>query len=82
MGAHAARQLVRSQRIAPTQAGARKAGRCTSAPMRATDTISGVSIFRGVPEQLTFGATEEEGIAVSPDGRTLVTSAGIRESTV
>ena len=36
----------------------------------------------GVPEQLTFGATEEEGIAVSPDGRTLVTSAGIRESTV
>jgi hypothetical protein len=50
--------------------------------MRATDTISGVSIFRGVPEQLTFGATEEEGIAVSPDGRTLVTSAGIRESTV
>jgi len=37
---------------------------------------------RGVPEQLTFGPTEEEGIAVSPDGRTLVTSAGIRQSTV
>jgi Tol biopolymer transport system component len=37
---------------------------------------------RGVPEQMTFGPTEEEGIAVSPDGRTLVTSAGIRESTV
>jgi Tol biopolymer transport system component len=36
----------------------------------------------GTPEQLTFGATEEEGIAVSPDGRTLVTCAGIRESTV
>jgi hypothetical protein len=32
-----------------------------------------------VPEQLTFGATEEEGIAVSPDGHSLVTSAGIRE---
>ena len=37
---------------------------------------------RGVPEQMTFGPTEEEGIAVSPNGRTLVTSAGIRESTV
>ncbi len=36
----------------------------------------------GVPEQMTFGPTEEEGIAVSPDGRTLVTCAGIRESTV
>ena len=36
----------------------------------------------GTPEQLTFGPTEEEGIAVSPDGRSLVTSAGIRESSV
>jgi Tol biopolymer transport system component len=36
----------------------------------------------GVPEQLTFGPTEEEGIAVAPDGHSLVTSAGIRESTV
>jgi eukaryotic-like serine/threonine-protein kinase len=37
---------------------------------------------RGLPEQMTFGPTEEEGITVSPDGRMLVTSAGIRESTV
>lgn len=37
---------------------------------------------RGALEQLTFGATEEEGIAISPDGRMLTTSAGIRESTV
>jgi Tol biopolymer transport system component/DNA-binding winged helix-turn-helix (wHTH) protein len=37
---------------------------------------------RGKPEQMTFGPTEEEGIAVAPDGRSLVTSAGIRESTV
>jgi Tol biopolymer transport system component/DNA-binding winged helix-turn-helix (wHTH) protein len=37
---------------------------------------------RGLPEQITFGPTEEEGIAISPDGHTLVTSAGIRESTV
>ncbi len=36
----------------------------------------------GEPEQITFGPTEEEGIAVSPDGRSLVTSAGIRRSTV
>jgi Tol biopolymer transport system component/DNA-binding winged helix-turn-helix (wHTH) protein len=37
---------------------------------------------RGEPQQITFGPTEEEGIAVAPDGRTLVTSAGIRESAV
>jgi eukaryotic-like serine/threonine-protein kinase len=37
---------------------------------------------KGVSEQLTFGPTEEEGIAVSPDGGMLVTSAGIRQSTV
>jgi Tol biopolymer transport system component/DNA-binding winged helix-turn-helix (wHTH) protein len=37
---------------------------------------------RGSPEQMTFGPTEEEGIAVSPDGRSLVTSVGLRESTV
>ena len=36
----------------------------------------------GRPEQITFGATEEEGIAVSPDDHCLVTSAGIRQSTV
>jgi DNA-binding winged helix-turn-helix (wHTH) protein/Tol biopolymer transport system component len=36
----------------------------------------------GTPEQLTFGPTEEEGIAVSRDGRSLMTSAGIRESAV
>jgi DNA-binding winged helix-turn-helix (wHTH) protein/Tol biopolymer transport system component len=36
----------------------------------------------GAPEQITFGPTEEEGIAVSPDGQALITSAGIRVSTV
>src|SRR5271168_4766248 len=31
----------------------------------------------GAPEQITFGfATEEEGIAVAPDGRSLVTALG------
>lgn len=36
----------------------------------------------GVPERLTSGATEEEGLAVSPDGRWLVTSAGVEQRTV
>lgn len=36
----------------------------------------------GRPEQVTFGATEEEGIALTPDGRSLVTSIGSRQSTV
>ena len=30
----------------------------------------------GAPEQITFGPTEEEGVAVAPDGRSLVTSVG------
>jgi eukaryotic-like serine/threonine-protein kinase len=36
----------------------------------------------GEPEQLTSGATEEEGIAVAPDGASLITSVGLRESTI
>ena len=36
----------------------------------------------GRPEQITFAATEERGIAVSPDGRSLVTSVGSQQSTV
>ena len=36
----------------------------------------------GTPEQITFGTTEEEGVAASPDGRSLVTSLGIRQSAV
>jgi eukaryotic-like serine/threonine-protein kinase len=36
----------------------------------------------GPPEQLTAGATEEEGMAVAPDGRSLITSVGLRESTL
>lgn len=34
------------------------------------------------PEQLTSGATEEEGIAVAPDGSSLITSSGLRQSTI
>jgi eukaryotic-like serine/threonine-protein kinase len=36
----------------------------------------------GVPEQLTSGPTESEGLAVSPDGRSLITSLGLRQSSV
>ena len=36
----------------------------------------------GVPEQITFGPTEEEGIALAPDGRSLVTSVGTRRSAI
>ena len=36
----------------------------------------------GEPEQVTSGATEEEGIAVAPDGRSLITSVGLRQSTL
>ena len=34
----------------------------------------------GTPEQITFGPLEEEGVAVAPDGRSLVTSIGMRRS--
>jgi eukaryotic-like serine/threonine-protein kinase len=36
----------------------------------------------GVPQQLTSGATEEEGIAVAPDGASLLTSLGLSQSTL
>ncbi len=36
----------------------------------------------GTPEQLTSGPTEEEGIAVAPDGSSLITSVGLRQRTV
>jgi serine/threonine protein kinase len=36
----------------------------------------------GKPEQITFGPTEEEGIAVAPDGKSLITAVGIRQSSV
>jgi eukaryotic-like serine/threonine-protein kinase len=36
----------------------------------------------GVPEQITDGPTEEEGIAPDPDGRSLLTSVGTRHSSI
>jgi Tol biopolymer transport system component len=37
---------------------------------------------KGEPEQITSGPTEEEGVAVAPDGRSLITSVGMRQSAV
>jgi len=40
------------------------------------------SFSDGRPRQLTFGVTEERGIAVDPDGRSLITSVGAMQGTV
>ncbi len=71
------------------------AGACTSAGwspdgrwMYFTATVEGQThIWRqhfpgGRAEQITFGPTEEEGIAVDPAGRSLVTSVGVHESSI
>ena len=36
----------------------------------------------GEPEQLTFGPTSQEGIAMAPDGKSFITSVGSQDSTV
>jgi DNA-binding winged helix-turn-helix (wHTH) protein/Tol biopolymer transport system component len=36
----------------------------------------------GTPEQITFGPTEEDGVAAEPDGRSLITSVGVRQSSI
>jgi len=36
----------------------------------------------GKPEQLTSGPTFEDGIAISPDGKSLITSVGVSSGTV
>jgi eukaryotic-like serine/threonine-protein kinase len=36
----------------------------------------------GQPEQLTFGSTEEDGVALAPDGRSLITSIFTQQNTV
>jgi eukaryotic-like serine/threonine-protein kinase len=51
------------------------------------DTGSGYHIWRqrfpdGLPEQITSGVTEEEGIELAPDGHSFVTSIGASQSTV
>jgi len=36
----------------------------------------------GMPEQITFGPTEEEGTAITADGKYLITSMGLQQSSV
>ena len=36
----------------------------------------------GAPEQITFGPTEEDGVAVDPGGHSLITSVGVHESAI
>ena len=36
----------------------------------------------GAPEQITFGPMEEEGVAVEPDGRSVISSIGLRQSAI
>jgi Tol biopolymer transport system component len=53
----------------------------------AANTGSGSHIWRqrfpdGQPEQVTFGATEEDGIEFAPDGKSFVTSIGNSQSTL
>lgn len=69
--------------------------RCTSAAwspdnqwMYFSATVAGHSHLwrqrypRGRPEQITFGPTEEVGVAVMPDGRSLVTSLGLQRQSI
>ena len=53
----------------------------------AADTGDGFHIWRqlypkGTAEQVTFGATEEQGLAFAADGRSFVTSIGEKQSTI
>jgi Tol biopolymer transport system component len=70
-------------------------GQCTGAAWSkdgnwmyfAADAGNGFHIWRqrfpnGTLEQVTSGATEEEGIEFDPDGRSFLTSIGIRQSTL
>ena len=36
----------------------------------------------GVPQQITSGPSEEQGLAVDPDGKSLISSVGVRKSSV
>jgi Tol biopolymer transport system component len=40
------------------------------------------TVPNGAPEQITFGTTDEEGIAIAPDGRSVITSVGRRLSAI
>jgi eukaryotic-like serine/threonine-protein kinase len=79
----------RGTRVGPVE------GRCTNAAWSPdgkwmylnSDATGGFHIYRqrfpdGRPERITWGPTEEEGIALAPDGRSLITSVAISQSAV
>jgi Tol biopolymer transport system component len=70
-------------------------GRCTYAGWSpdgswmyfSADTGEGFHLWRqrfpkGEAEQITSGPTQEEGIAIAPDGKSLITSVGIRQGSI
>ena len=51
--------------------------------MRPAAITSGGSVFPdGQPEQITSGPTEEEGIAMAPDGRSFVTAVALQNTSL
>ena len=80
---------------APVKVAGPSPGQCTSAAWSpdgawmyfSVNTGSGYHIWRqkfpdGAPEQVTFGATEEEGIAFAPDGKSFLTSVGTKQTSL
>ncbi len=78
-----------SRAVGPSKA------RCTSAAWSpdgrwmyfSADAGDGFHIWRqrlpsGAPEQLTFGPTEEEGLALADDGNSIITSSGLTQRSV
>src|SRR5260370_34405346 len=56
---------------------------CTSALTRAAFFHTWRQRFPdGQPEQITSGPTEEEGIAMAPDGRSFITAVGLKQSSI
>jgi serine/threonine protein kinase len=52
-----------------------------------SNAVDGFHIWRqrypdGVPEQITFGPTEQEGTGITPDGKYLITSMGLQQGAV
>jgi eukaryotic-like serine/threonine-protein kinase len=88
-------RLVPFEEGSPTRLVGPSPAQCTTAAWSpdgiwmyfSANTGNGYHIWRqrfpkGEPEQVTFGATEEEGISFAPDGRSFVTSVGTRQSTM
>ena len=88
-------RLMPFEGSAPARVAGPTPGQCTSAAWSpdsrwmyfSANTGNGYHIWRqkfpdGPPEQVTFGATEEEGVAFAPDGRSFITSVGTKLTTL